>query len=134
MKSLALSSKVVFRLLGGLVICSVGILPVLAEDCTPADAAALDGCKDKSVKATGPRVPMDDVPEHYMLLDPSFTGGEGTQDYMKIGDAQIVLHLEGEMQCPKEVEVIGTLKQQDVEGNKVWLIETKEFKCKEEEE
>ena len=75
MKSLALPRKVVFLLLGGLVISQVGISPVLAGDCELKDAAALDGCKDKAVKATGPRVPMDKVPEYYALADPSFAGG-----------------------------------------------------------
>jgi hypothetical protein len=129
MKSLALPRKVVFLLLGGLVISHIGILPVLAGDCEPKDAAALDGCKDKTVKATGPRVPMDKVPEYYALADPSFAGGEGTQDYMQIGDAQVILHLKDEVQCPKNIEVSGTLKQQDIEKNKAWLIEVKEFKC-----
>ncbi|BAP56158.1 secreted protein [Thioploca ingrica] len=129
MKSLALPRKVVFLLWGGLVISQVGISPVLAGDCELKDAAALDGCKDKTVKATGPRVPMDKVPEYYALADPSFAGGEGTQDYMKIGDAQVILHLKGEVQCPDKIEVSGTLKQQELEKNKAWLIEVKEFKC-----
>jgi hypothetical protein len=129
MKSLALPRKVVFLLWGGLVISHVGISPVLAGDCELKDAAALDGCKDKAVKATGPRVPMDKVPEYYALADPSFAGGEGTQDYMQIGDAQVILHLKDEVQCPDKIEVSGTLKQKELEKNKAWLIEVKEFKC-----
>ena len=122
-----LSEKLVFPLLGLLVMTS---FPLFAEECEVKAVADLEKCKDKEeVKTSGPRVEMFDVPEHFALADPSFSGGEGLQDYMSIEDTQIILHTKEEVQCPEKIEVKGKLTQVDLEGNKAWLIEVSEFKC-----
>jgi hypothetical protein len=127
MNSLTLSKKLALVLLGLLIISTTSLWA--ADDCELKKAAALAGCKDKSVKATGPRVEMTAVPEYFALADPGFTGGEGLQDYMAIGETQIILHTKEEVQCPKNIEVAGQLKQIDLEGNKAWVVEVKNFKC-----
>ncbi|MDM8565582.1 hypothetical protein QUF74_08010 [Candidatus Halobeggiatoa sp. HSG11] len=104
-------------------------ISVFAGECAATDAATLEGCKDKTVKASGPRVEMFDVPEYFSTADPSFTGGEGIQDYMNVGDTKIILHTKDEVQCPENIEVIGNLKQLDLGEGKAWVVEVTEFKC-----
>lgn len=100
-----------------------------AGECAATDAGTLEGCKDQTVKASGPRVEMFDVPEYFSTADPSFTGGEGMQDYMSIGDIKIILHTKDEVQCPESIEVVGGLKQLDLGEGKAWVVEVAEFKC-----
>lgn len=102
---------------------------VLAEECSATDTGTLEGCKDKTVKASGPRIGMFDVPEYFSTADPSFSGGEGMQDYMSVGDTQIILHTKDEVQCPENIEVVGDLKQLDLGEGKAWVVEVTEFKC-----
>jgi len=129
MNSLYKSRKLALGLFGLWGISILGITPVFADECAISDAASLESCKDKEVKASGPRADMFSVPEHFMLFDPNFTGGEGLQDYMNIGDTPIVLHTTEEVQCPEKIEVIGTLSQQEQEGNKAWVIKVTKFTC-----
>jgi len=105
------------------------IIPVFADDCIVKDAASLESCKDKSVTASGPRIGMFDVPEYFMQADPNFTGGEGIQDYMAVGESQVILHTKEEVQCPDNIEVKGILKKMELEGQKAWMISVTEFKC-----
>ena len=129
MNSLTLCRKLAFGLfIWGL--CSVATMEVFAGECEVKDAASLEGCKDKGVKALGPRVEMTDVPEHFMMADPSFSGGEELQDYMKVGDVKVILHTKDEVDCPGKIEATGTLKQIELEGNKAWVITVTGFKCK----
>ncbi len=129
MNSLKLSRKLVFSLLGLCALCTVGIMPAFAGGCGELDAASLEGCKDKDVTASGPRVEMGDVPEHFMMADPSFSGGEELQDYMKVGDASVILHTKDEVDCPGKIKATGTLNQLDLEGKKAWVIKVKGFEC-----
>ena len=129
MNFLKLSKKLVFGLLGLCALYTVGITSAFAGGCGELDAASLDSCKDKDVTASGPRVEMGEVPEHFMLADPSFSGGEELQDYMKVGDAQIILHTKDEVDCPGKIKASGTLNQLDLEGNKAWVIKVKGFEC-----
>ena len=107
----------------------IAIIPVFADDWIVKDAASFESCQDKNVIASGPRAGMFDVPEYFMLADPNFTGGSGIQDYMAIGETQVILHTKEEVQCPDTIEVKGTLKHKDLEGQKAWVISVTEFKC-----
>jgi hypothetical protein len=129
MNSQIFSRKLAFSLIGLWGLSSVGITPVFADECTITDTATLEGCKDKNVKVSGPRVDMFEVPEYFMMADPSMTGGEGLQDYMAVGDAQIIIHTDDEVQCPEDIEVKGSLKQMDLEEGKAWVITVTKFKC-----
>ncbi|RKZ86088.1 MAG: hypothetical protein DRR19_15450 [Candidatus Parabeggiatoa sp. nov. 1] len=134
MNSLTLYRKFALGLLGLWSLCSLGITPVFAGECDDLNEAVLDSCKDKSVTAKGPRVDMFEVPGYFMMADPAFSGGEGMQDYMAVGDAQIIIHTFDEVQCPEDIEVKGTLTQTELEdddGQKhnAWLISVTEFKC-----
>ncbi|OQY54498.1 MAG: hypothetical protein DRR08_08995 [Candidatus Parabeggiatoa sp. nov. 2] len=132
MNSLTLTQKLAFGLLGLWGLCSIGTTPVFAGECAVTDAASLDSCKDQNVKTSGFRLGMFDVPEYFMFADPGFTGGEGLQDYMELDDeTPIILHTNDEVQCPEKIEVKGTLKQMDLEGEKAWVIKVSEFKCSE---
>ncbi|MDM8567970.1 hypothetical protein QUF50_00350 [Thiotrichales bacterium HSG1] len=102
---------------------------VFAGECAVTDAGTLESCKDKTVKTSGPRVGMFDVPEYFATADPSFTGGEGIQDYMSVGEVNIILHTKEEVQCPENIEVIGNLKQLDLGDGKAWVVEVTGFKC-----
>ncbi len=108
---------------------TVMTVSVFADECAVTDAGTLEGCKDKTVKTSGPRVEMFDVPEYFSTADPSFSGGEGMQDYMSVGDTKIILHTKDEVQCPENIEVIGNLKQLDLGEGKAWIVEVSEFKC-----
>ncbi len=119
-----LSRTLIFGLL-----YTIMTVSVFAEECSTTDAGTLEGCKDKTIKASGPRVEMFDVPEYFSTADPSFSGGEGIQDYMSIGDTKIILHTKDEVQCPENIEVIGGLKQLDLGEGKAWVVEVTEFKC-----
>ena len=129
MKSLKLSPKLVFGLLGLCALSIVEIMPAFAAGCGELDAASLEGCKDKDVTASGSRMEMGEVPEHFMMADPSFSGGEELQDYMKIGDASIILHTIDEVDCPGKIKATGMLNQIDIEGKKAWVIKVKGFEC-----
>ncbi|MDM8557545.1 hypothetical protein [Candidatus Parabeggiatoa sp. HSG14] len=132
MNSQIFSRKLTFGLFGLWSLSSVGIAPVFADECTLTDAATLESCKDKNVKASGPRIGMFEVPEYFMMADPSMTGGEGLQDYMSVGDLQIIIHTNDEVQCDdldNEIEVKGSLQQMDLEEGKAWVITVTKFKC-----
>jgi hypothetical protein len=129
MKSLYQSRKLALGLFGLWGICTLSAMPVFADECAISDAASIESCKDKEVKVSGPRADMFSVPEHFMLFDPNFTGGSGLQDYMNVGDTAVILHTTEEVQCPENIEVIGTLNQQEQEGNKAWVIKVKKFTC-----
>lgn len=120
--------KLAIGLLG---LCSIGITPALAEDeCVITDAASLDSCKDQPVTVSGPRVNMFEVPEYYMMADPSFSGGEGMQDYMASEDGtQIILHTNDEVQCPGNIKVIGALRQEDLGEGMAWILSVTGFEC-----
>jgi hypothetical protein len=122
-----------FWLLNLLIISSLSANLVMADEeiCPTEDASTLENCKDKTIQISGPRAGMFDVPEYFMLADPSFTGGEGLQDYLIFSETNIILHTKEEVQCPEELTVKGLLKQMDLEGNLTWIIEVAEFKCKE---
>jgi hypothetical protein len=115
--------------LGLLCTSSMMLTPVFAGDCTLKEAASFESCKDKKVKASGSRVGMFDVPEYFMFADPSFMGGEELQDYMVVDGIQVILHTKEEIQCPEKIEVKGTLKQIELEGNKTWVISVEKFQC-----
>jgi len=129
MNSLYKSRKLAFGLFGLLGINTFGAMPVFADECAVTDAASLESCKDKDVKASGLRADMFGVPEYFMLADPSFTGGTGLQDYMNVGETPIILHTTEEVQCPEKLEAIGALKQMELEGNKTWVITVTKFTC-----
>lgn len=110
-------------------------MPAFAGDCAIADPAKTDSwkaCEGKSVKVKGPRAAMDDVPPEYTEADPSFAGGKGFQDYMTFDDdtSYVILRTTASVDCAEEMEVEGTLKYQDIKGEKVRVIEVTKFACK----
>ncbi|MCK5877367.1 MAG: hypothetical protein KAG43_07015 [Candidatus Marithrix sp.] len=121
--------KFLFQVLVFGLFYAVTVVSVSAGECAITDAGTLESCKDKTVKASGPRVGMFDVPEYFATADPSFTGGEGIQDYMSIGGINIILHTKDEVQCPENIEIIGDLKQLDLGEGKAWVVGVTEFKC-----
>ncbi|HIE02240.1 MAG TPA: hypothetical protein EYP59_18490 [Thiotrichaceae bacterium] len=125
----SLSRKLGLGLLGLWSLLSIAINPVFAGECNPLETAALESCQDKKVKASGPRLGMFDVPDSFMFADPSFSGGEGLQDYMEIDDTPIILHTSDEVQCVDEIEVKGTLEQMELEEEKAWVIKVTQFNC-----
>jgi len=130
MNDFTLTRKIATGLLG-LCLCSIGITSALAEDCVITDAASLDSCKkDQPATVSGPRVDMFDVPEYYMMADPSFSGGEGMQDYMASEDGtQIILHTNDEVQCPGDLKVIGALRQEDLGEGMAWILSVTGLDC-----
>jgi len=127
----SLSLKLGLGLLGLWSLLSIAINPVFASGCDDLKTAdALESCQDKKVKASGPRLGMFDVPDSFMFADPSFSGGEGFQDYMEIDYTPIILHTSEEVQCVDEIEVEGTLEQMELEeGENAWVIKVTQFKC-----
>ncbi len=126
----SLSRKLGLGLLGLGCFLSIAINPVFAGECNPLETAALESCQDKKVKASGPRLGMFDVPDSFMFADPSFSGGEGLQDYMEIDETPIILHTSEEVQCVDEIEVKGTLEQMELEEEeKAWVIKVTQFNC-----
>ena len=121
--------KLALGLLGLWATSSIVLMPVFAGDCIIKEAASFESCKDKKVKASGPRVGMFDVPEYFMFADPSFMGGEELQDYMVVDGIQVILHTKEEIQCPEEIKVKGTLGQIELEGNKAWVISVEKIQC-----
>ncbi len=126
MNYLTLSRKFVFLVLSLWILATT---TVLAADCTIEDKTSWEKCNGKSVKVTGGRLLMEDVPEYYMLADPSLSGGEGFQDQMKVAETQIILHTKDEVDCTDQMEVEGTVKQLDLEGNKAWALEVSKLTC-----
>ena len=116
---------------------TVGTMPAFAGDCAIADPAKEDSwkaCEGKTVKVTGPRAAMDDVPPGYTEADPSFAGGKGFQDYMTFDEdtSYVILRTTTSVDCADEMEVEGTLKYQDIKGEKekARVIEVTKFACK----
>lgn len=132
----SLSRKLGFGLLGLWSILSIAINPVFAGECNDIKTAdALESCQNKEVKASGPRLGMFDVPDSFTFADPSFSGGEGFQDYMDIDDTQIILHTSEEVQCVDEIKVKGTLEEMELEeGEKAWVIKVTQFNCLDEDD
>jgi predicted RNA-binding protein len=126
MNYLALSQKITFSLLGLWILSNV----VWAADCPIEDKTSWEKCKGKSVKVSGTRLLMEDVPEYYMLADPSLSGGEGFQDQMEVAETQIILHTTASVECTDAMEAEGTVKQLDLEGNKVWALDVTKLTCK----
>ena len=133
MNFLSVSQKLALGLVGLASLYGVETIPVFAGDCDDLKEESLESCKDKLVIAKGTRLGMFDVPEYFMAADPTFSGGEGLQDYMAIGDTQIILHTNEEVQCPENIEVKGTLNQLELKGEKAGVIKVTEFKCVDEE-
>jgi hypothetical protein len=129
MKSLYKSRKLALGLFGLWGISTLSAMPVFAGECAVSDAASLESCKDKEVAASGPPADMFAVPEHFMLFDPSFSGGSELQGYMTVGDTPVILHTAEEVQCVDKIEVTGTLSQQEQEGKKAWVIKVTKFTC-----
>ncbi|MCK5718579.1 MAG: hypothetical protein KAH84_01380 [Thiomargarita sp.] len=143
-----LSKNLVLRFLSICVGC-IMITPIFAEDnCIVSEEAtsfetckdqvncvvseeltSFEECKDKVTEATGDRISMFDVPEYYTLADPSFNGGEEIQDYMVVGEIQVILHTIEEVQCPEKIKVIGELKQLTLEEEQAWIISVTGVEC-----
>jgi hypothetical protein len=124
----AFFKKLALGLFGSLL--TIAINPVFANECDALSEAVLKSCQDKSVKASGPRLEMFDVPDSFWAADPSFNEVEGFQDYLEIDETQIILHTSDEVQCVDEIKVEGTLKEIDLEeGEKAWLIKVTQFTC-----
>jgi len=121
--------KVLFPLIGLWVLGSVMNSAVLAAECALEDKTSWEKCKGKPVKVSGPRLVMDDVPTYYMLADPAMSGGEGFQDYIEVAETQVILHTKDEVECPDKMEVEGTVKQLDLEGEKAWAIDVTQLTC-----
>jgi len=120
-------------LLNWILISSLSASFAIADDeiCATENASTLDACKEKVIEISGLRPDMFDMPEYFMFADPSFSGGEGFQDYIVFDETNMILHTDKEVECPEELTVKGLLKQVDLEGNAAWIIEVNKLKCKE---